>query len=337
MPSLQYDRHALHCVSGSVSNNSNSSTLPTSLIICFVVALNGLWALFCCRSSWRACRCGWFSIFLTNSRTREFLGLFHNRNVAIQVFGNQCPPRSALIARYLARDLRHGWQRVAPLYHLYQFLHEKNVFRSPENGTFIFHLTRSLGRTRQRVVPFYHDLGLELVGLIGNFWIVEQLVHLVVEQLLNSILSSSHVSRRSLAEAEVDAYTFSYMTSPVSILTTFGIQQAGSVFVKNDSVRSSLIELQILFFRARLMSTQYTVFWCFFHALCMYCAWRGAFKSIVIRILVVFVHGIHRQKGILSVCCSNFDLPVLIPNWWWNVNWWLHIRHDKCTGRNCSE
>ena len=31
------------------------------------------------------------------------------------------------------------------------------------------------------------------------------------------------------------------------------------------------------------MSTQYTVFRCFFHALCMYCARRGAFKSIVSR------------------------------------------------------
>ena len=30
----------------------------------------------------------------------------------------------------------------------------------------------------------------------------------------------------------------------------------------------------------------------------------------------------------LSVRCSNFDLQVSIPNWWWNVNW-LHIRHDK--------
>ena len=47
-------------------------------------------------------------------------------------------------------------------------LHEKNVFRSPENGTFFFHLTRSLGRFQQRVAPFYHDLGLELVGLFGN-------------------------------------------------------------------------------------------------------------------------------------------------------------------------
>ena len=90
--------------------------------------------------------------------------LVSQQNVAIQVLECQCPPRSALIARYLARDLRHG---------------------------------------RQRVAPFCHDLGLDLFGLIGNFWIVEQLVHPVVEQLLNPILSSSHASRKSWEKAEV--------------------------------------------------------------------------------------------------------------------------------------
>ena len=44
---------------------------------------------------------------------------------------------------------------------------------------------------------------MDLVGLIGNFWIVEQLLPLVVEQLLNPVLSSSHVSRTSLEEDEV--------------------------------------------------------------------------------------------------------------------------------------
>ena len=39
--------------------------------------------------------------------------LVSQQNVAIQL----CPPRSALIARYLARDLRHGRQRVALFYH----------------------------------------------------------------------------------------------------------------------------------------------------------------------------------------------------------------------------
>ena len=40
---------------------------------------------------------------------------------------------------------------------------------------------------KQRVSPFCHDLGLDLV----------------VKQLLNTVLSSSHVSRKSLEEDEV--------------------------------------------------------------------------------------------------------------------------------------
>ena len=109
-----------------------------------------------------------------------------------------------VFGRLLARDLCHDPQRVSPFYHVSKLLHEKNVFRSPGNGTFFLHLARSLGRTRQRVAPFYHhDLGLDLVGLIVNFSIVEQLVPLFVEQLLNPILSSNQVSRRSLEEGEV--------------------------------------------------------------------------------------------------------------------------------------
>ena len=54
---------------------------------------------------------------------------------------------------------------------------------------------------QQRVSPFSHDLDLELVGSIGNFWIVAQL--LIVENVLNPILFFTRVSRRSLMEAEV--------------------------------------------------------------------------------------------------------------------------------------
>ena len=44
------------------------------------------------------------------------------------------------------------------------------------------------------------------------------------------------------------------------------------------------------------MSTQYTVFSCFFHALCMYCARRGASRSIISGSLCSFVHRIHRRE-----------------------------------------
>ena len=48
-----------------------------------------------------------------------------------------------------------------------------------------------------------HDLDLELVGSIGNFKMVAQLVLLLVEHVLNPILFSSRVSSRSWVEAEV--------------------------------------------------------------------------------------------------------------------------------------
>ena len=79
--------------------------------------------------------------------------------------------------------------------------HERNVYRFRENGT--------LPASKQRVSPFYHDLDFSLVGLVGNFFLVEQLFLLVVEQLLNPIPSSNHVSRKSLEEAEVTHILFS--------------------------------------------------------------------------------------------------------------------------------
>ena len=83
------------------------------------------------------------------------------------------------------------------------------------------------------------------------------------------------------------------------------------------------------------MSTQYTVFWCFFHAFCWYHARRGASTSILFGSLCSLFIGSTGRKN--TVCLLlNFFLPVSILNWWWNVNW-LHIRCDECTRRNCSE
>ena len=76
MPTFQYDGHAVHCVLGSVSSNSNNSIMPTSWIIFFSSGLNGLYAWFCRRSCWRACRSGWFSIFWINSRTLVLCACF---------------------------------------------------------------------------------------------------------------------------------------------------------------------------------------------------------------------------------------------------------------------
>ena len=123
----------------------------------------------------------------------KVISLFHNRMWQSRYSEVDCQPRLTLSAR----DFHHGKQQVFPFYRVSQLLHEKNVFRFPETGALLF-------EGKQQVSPFYHhDLGLDLVGSIRNFWIVVQLVLLVVEQLLNPNLSSSHVSRKYLDEAEV--------------------------------------------------------------------------------------------------------------------------------------
>ena len=73
---FQYDKHILHCVLGSVSSNSHNSMFPTSRIIFFDSGLKGLNDWFCCRSFWRACRAGRFSIFWINSRTLVLCAYF---------------------------------------------------------------------------------------------------------------------------------------------------------------------------------------------------------------------------------------------------------------------
>ena len=87
---------------------SNISTLPTSWIICFVVVLNGLWALFCCRSRRRTCRWGWFSIFLTNSRTREFWACFATE------WGNQNMRKSMSTSFSIDCSLLGSWLASPP-------------------------------------------------------------------------------------------------------------------------------------------------------------------------------------------------------------------------------
>ena len=87
-------------------------------------------------------------------------------------------------------------------------------------------------------------------------------------------------------------YTFSYMTSPVSILTTL---ISWKCFMKNDSFRSSVIEPQSFLHSKINVDPMCCVLMslpCFMHVLCM--TWYTQVDRI--RILVILVHGIHRQK-----------------------------------------
>ena len=86
----------------------------------------------------------------------------------------------------------------------------------------------------QRASPFYHDLDSGLVGLVGCL--------LLVEQLLNPIPSSNHSSRKSSEAVEVIHILFRiwFLQFP---LYSFRDTISWECIVKNDGVRSSLIEL----------------------------------------------------------------------------------------------
>ena len=140
----------------------------------------------------------------SRAHEHENFRLVSQLNVAIQILWSRCPPRWAAWTNQLVVQS----QRVSPFYHdlhlrfclcvclslivqqknWYSCSHERNVYRFPEhsNGTFVL---------PQRVSPFYHDLDLGLVGLVD--WL------LLVEQFLNPILSSNHVSRKSSEAFEV--------------------------------------------------------------------------------------------------------------------------------------
>ena len=65
---------------------------------------------------------------------------------------------------------------------------------------------------------------LELFGLSGKFFVVEQLLLLVLEQFSDTILLSIRASNETFGGGRGDMYTYSFKPSPVFSLTTFGIQ-----------------------------------------------------------------------------------------------------------------
>ena len=85
------------------------------------------------------------------------------------------------------------------------------------------------------------------------------------------------------------------------------------------------------FFRTRLMLTQYTPFWCLFHALCLYLLFMTRPTQLDrIQILVTLVSGIDKEKRTLSVCCSKFELEISIPHWWFVCLIWRRFAPARC-------
>ena len=171
------------------------------------------------RSAWRA-------------HEHENFQFVSQQNVAIQIFWNRFPPRLTLNALIVST------QRVSPFYRDLILLlnwssccHERNVFET-------------LFVSKQRVSPFYRDLHLHsrkkrvsISGLpvlswfgFGFNWVSWELFAWRATSPSACRATSEHNSFIQSCFKEIfgggrgDAYTFSYMTSSVSIRTTFGIQ-----------------------------------------------------------------------------------------------------------------
>ena len=151
MLSLQFDRHALHCVFGvrlkqfkqfHVAHVPNHPIrLWTERVVCLVLSSNlvehvGLGG----------------SQFSGTILERLHSAHASQRGVITLEFGSPCSPRSALSAHDLNR---HGLQRVAPIYHevfrLQRWIlcfHDKNVFGN--------HQAHFLCLFQQRVALIYH-------------------------------------------------------------------------------------------------------------------------------------------------------------------------------------
>ena len=135
--------------------------------------------------------------------------------------------------------------------------------------------------------------------LSSNFW----------TQFLHPIMSEGNLRRHSRWFKNFFVCDFSSF-HPNNFRNTI----SWKCIVKNDSVRSRLIELQSFLLSKFDIDPIHRP--CFMHVPCK----TRCFQVDFFRILVFFVHGIHSRKEYgLSFLCSNFVLPVSILNWWWNV------------------
>ena len=277
---------------------------PKSWIIRFDSGQRNDW--FCRRSSSRACRTGWFSIFWINSRTLVLCACFTTEcgspGIRKSLFASFTMICSWLKWSWSAMDLSVllrntssstlnvslSWEEhtrelscasavlrvatglsvlswVCSTLRLLLSRDERVWITSVSTGRTV--LSEELSSSQKeltlvtweryvflacyKVAPISHELDLELVVLVGNFllvellllMVVEQLHLLVVEQLPNPILFSIRVSRRSLAEAEVTCILFRKRISSVHP-NNFWDTISRKCFLKNDRIRSSLIECQ---------------------------------------------------------------------------------------------
>ena len=215
------------------------------------------------------------------------------QNVAIWIFWSRCPPRLTLNALLVSTQ-------QTPVLSWFASTFKLVFLQSREKRVWDAFCEQTTGLAVLSWFGFVFGwVGWELC-LSNKFW----------TQFLHPIMFQGNLWRRPRWCMHFFVYDLSSF-HPNNFRDTIIWQ----CFVKNDGVRSCLIELQS-FLQGKIISTQYTASWCLFHpSLQVLCTTRYT-QVDHIRILsyqdtLVFVHRIHRQK----VCWSNFDLQVSILNW----------------------
>ena len=232
------------------------------------------------------------------------------------------------------RDLRDGKQRVSPFNHAQFYLqrwssycHQMNVFVFTGRGAEV---------TAHNGCPVLSSSGFGFGWFdweLLNCWTTCPACGRWATSEPNSFIQWS--LKETFGGGRGHIKTFSYIISRIHHMN-FRDTISWECFVKNDSVRSCLIELQSFLQSKVDVDPIHRILMflpCFVHV------------SIVQDALLTsqscqdpsgFCPWNPQAERILSVCFSNFDLQVSIPSWWWNVNW-LHIRHEICPGRGRSE
>ena len=234
MPWLQYNKHFLHCTLGSVSNNSNSSTLPMSFIF-LDFSLNGLWVLFCCRYCWRACRWKRFTICFTSSRTREFSACFRTQ------CGNPDILKSISTSFNIERSDCAHTTGLSVLSWFDSSSKLKFLLSREERVSISWERCALSERTTGLPVLSWFGFGFGWVGwescLSSNFpfWVSSN----IWTQFLHPIMFQGNLWRRPRWRIYFLVFDFSSF-HPNNFRDTISWE----CFMKNDGVRSCLIELQ---------------------------------------------------------------------------------------------
>ena len=132
MPWFQYERHSLHCVLGFVSHNSNSSTLPMSLII-FLDFTKWVVGIILLKIGLKILSMRMVLDLLHELTNTRIFSLFHNWMWQARFFWSRCPPRQTLRMNRLSVSA----QRISPFYRDLHLLlnwsfwyHERNFLRT---------------------------------------------------------------------------------------------------------------------------------------------------------------------------------------------------------------